>query len=230
MALKGRVNHTIANENLGSDGDLREINMLRDGTVVTADWIEQAIIQGRGYMATVGALSTPITGGGAGSTIVDLDTPEVVLGVASGTTVRPFSIRISCLPSVGAADDDEYDVLIAVDQDKRNASTSGTSTAATIYNLNTLNTDQTSTSYVNTAYSATMTDPVLDLELAHATKIFELHSSTGIIWLDMELIYEPRVVPIINGPAMICVYWGGTKANNAFCTLQWLEYPSSRYT
>ena len=228
MALKGRANQSVAYESLENDGELQYVNMLRDGTVVTADWIQQAIIQGRGHMVTVGALSSPVTGGGAGSTIVDIDTPELVIGIPSGTSILPISIQISCLPSVGALDDDEYDILIAVDQDKMNASTSGTSTALTIYNMNTLKTN-TSTCYANSAYSATMTDPTLDLELAHATKIFELHSSTGVVWLDMELNYEPTRLPIINGPAMVCVYWGGTKANNAFCCAQWLEYPSTRF-
>lgn len=228
MALKGRANQSVAYESLKADGELQYINMLRDGTVVTADWVNQAIMQGRGHLVTVGAFSSPVTGGGAGSTILDIDTPELVIGVPSGISILPYSIRVSCLPSVGAADDDEYDILIAVDQDKMNASTSGTSTALTIYNANTLKTTP-SACYANSAYSATMTDPTLDIELAHATKIFELHSSTGVVWLDMELVYEPQRLEIINGPAMLIVYWGGTKANNAFCTAKWLEYNSTRF-
>jgi hypothetical protein len=229
MALKGRANQTKANENLVADGQLQFINMLRDGTVITADWMQQAIIQGRGHMVTVGSLTTPITGGN--STVVDLDVPQLVIGVPSGTSILPFSIRVCGSAIPPTADSDEYDILIAVDQDKMNASSSGTSVSETIYNLNTLNTDQVSTCYANSDYTVTMVDPVLDLELAHATKVYEEFSSTGILLIDIELNYEPRICPIINGPAMLIVYWGGTSvALNAFCTAQWLEYPSTRFT
>ena len=131
---------------------------------------------------------------------------------------------------VGAADDDEIDILIAVDQDKVNAESDGTAgTAEVIHNLNTLF-PNSSTCYANSEYSATMTDPVLDLELAHLTKIFELFStagSAGALWQGPRLLYEPKTPPIINGPAMVCVYWGGTAAASAFCSAQWLEYPTT---
>ncbi|KKK64457.1 hypothetical protein LCGC14_2984040, partial [marine sediment metagenome] len=49
----------------------------------------------------------------------------------------------------------------------------------------------------------------------------------GAHWTNLRLLYEPLTPKRINGPAMICVYWGGTKATSAFCTAEWLEYPSS---
>ena len=228
MALKGRANQTIPYNSLAAEGELQYLRLLKDGTVVNADWKQAAIMEGRGYMVTVGAFSTPVTGGGAGSTVVDIDTPELVIGVPSGTSILPFKIDVELTMTPGAADDDEIDILIAVDQDKMNASTSGTSTALVAYNLNTLK-SLTSSCYANSAYSATMTDPTLDLELAHVTKIYEHLTTVASLWVEARLNYEPMVVPIINGPAMICIYWGGTKAQNGFCTAQWLEFPSTRF-
>jgi len=229
MALKGRVNQTIPYLSTEAEGELQYLRLLKDGTLVSADFKQASIIEGRGWMVTVGALSTPVTGGGAGSTIVDLDTPELVIGVPSGTSILPFKIDVELMVTPGAADDDELDILIAVDQDKMNASSSGTSTGLTAYNLNTLKSGLSSNCYANSAYSATMTDPVLDLELAHVTKIYEHLTTVATLWVEARLNYEPITVPIINGPAMICIYWGGTKAQNGFCTAQWLEFPSSRF-
>ncbi len=119
--------------------------------------------------------------------------------------------------------------IASVDQDKVNASTDGTSTTEVIHNMDTLNA-LPSACFANSEYTATMTDPVLDLELAHVTKIFELFStagSAGALWQGPRLLYEPRIPPRINGPAMVCIYWGGTVAASAFCSAQWIEYPSS---
>jgi len=232
MALKGRVNQTIPFLSLQDEGELQYLRMLKDGVVVTTDAFDAAIIEGRGWMVNVGALSTPAVGGGAGGTVVDIDAPELVIGVPTGTSIRPVRIEVEVGLPVGAADDDEVDILVAVDQDKMNASTSGTATAETIYNMNTVKSGLSSACYANSEYTATMTDPVLDLELAHVTKVFELFSTSGSAgqgWTSSTLLYEPARLPLINGPAMVCIYWGGTKAASGFCSAQWLEYPTSRF-
>ena len=211
-----------------SEGGDQYLRATRDGALFTTDWKAAGVMEGRGFMMKLGALSTPITGGGAGGTVIDIDCPEVCIGVPSGTSILPMLIDVATKPVPGAADDDEIDILVAVDQDKMNASSAGTSTAATIYNMNTLSA-RASTCYANTAYSATYTDPVLDLELAHVQKIFEMHSSTGVIWLDAHMHYEPQAPLIINGPAMLLLYFGGTKAVYGFATISWLEYPTAYF-
>ena len=72
-----------------------------------------------------------------------------------------------------------------------------------------------------------MTAPVLDLELAHVTQVFEMHSTVGVLWDTAHMRYEPKSPPIINGPAMLCGYWGGTKAQAAFACVEWIELPTN---
>ena len=131
--------------------------------------------------------------------------------------------------STSIADDDELDIILAVDQDKENGSSAGSAgTVPAIYNLNTLH-NRTSSCWANQQYTATMTDPVLDLELAHVTKIMEYHSSTGygVEWRGVSMLYEPETLIVINGPAMLIGYFGGTLPQLGFATVQWLEIPTS---
>ncbi|KKK67302.1 hypothetical protein LCGC14_2955420, partial [marine sediment metagenome] len=151
----------------------KALRSTRDGSLFVAGWELAGVMEGRGFMVNVGAFSTPVVGGGVGGTAIDLDAPELVIGVQDGTSILPIRIEVDMGLPVGAADDDEIDILIAVDQDKVNAESDGTAgTAEVIHNLNTLFANA-SKCYANSEYSATMTDPVLDLELAHMTKIFE---------------------------------------------------------
>ncbi len=226
LNLKGKARQSRPQSSLATEGDSQDVRLLRDGTVVVMNQNEAAILGGRGYSAIVGSFSSPGLGGGAGSTIIDIDTPEMVLGIPSGTSIKLTRVLIEMKPVSGAADDDEIDILIAVDQDKMNAQSSGTSTVATIYNMNTLWTGA-SKLYANVEYSTTMTDPVLDLELAHATKIYEHLTTVGTLWVNLTLNYEPKIPRVINGPAMVCIYWGGTLGASAFCTAEWIEFPST---
>ncbi|KKL50640.1 hypothetical protein LCGC14_2303450, partial [marine sediment metagenome] len=161
------------------------------------------------------AVSETILGASSGSTaIVEVDNAIGSMRVSSETGAFTVGETITGQSSsatgvvglpVGLADDDEVDILIAVDQDKVNDKTSGTSTEVPIFNQDTLNANA-SKCFANSEYSATMTDPVLDLELAHATKVFELFStagSAGAHWTNLRLLYEPLTPKRINGPAMI---------------------------
>ena len=48
------------------------LQALPGGALATADWIQTLIARGKAGHITIGAFSTPITGGGAG-TVLDLD-------------------------------------------------------------------------------------------------------------------------------------------------------------
>lgn len=197
----------------------------RDGALINLDWKSSLIMEGRGFYARVGTLTTPVNVAGSAN-VIDVDRPDWVVGIPSGTSILPYEVDMQMKPVSATADDNEIDILLAVDQDKMNASSSGTATAGVIYNLNTLH-SRASSCYFNYTYSATMTDPVLDLELMHVTKIFELHSSIGEIWMEFALHYEPKTVPIINGPAMLIGYAGGTKGAAMFHQIKWIELPTS---
>lgn len=224
--IKGKAQQTSSVGRVSEGADVN-IRATRDGALFAANWKLACIMEGRGFMTMVGALSTPVAGGDTGL-VVDIDKPSFVLSVPTGISILPIRTDVAVGLPVGAADDDEVDVLIAVDQDKAWDAT-GTATAATIYNLNTLN-SRASGCTARKTFTATTTDPVLDLELTHYTKVFELHSSTGVAWTEGRLVYEPVAPPILNGPCMYIVYWGGTKATQAFMTAQWLEFPTTYFS
>ena len=211
-----------------SDGGDVYVRALRDGSLVDTDWIQALILEGRGFMFNVGSFSSPLVGGGAGAAM-DIDQPEFVVRIPKGTSILPVRIEIAQGKPVGAADNDEVDLLIAVDQDS--AQTDGTAAVdpETVYNMNTLH-SRASNCVVRSAFTGDITDPVLDLELARYNSVYESHSLVDGEWTGHTLIYEPETPPIINGPAMLVGYWGGTQATEAFASVQYVEIPSELVT
>lgn len=204
------------------------VNNFPDGTLVVADWIQQQVNLGYGYHASIGALSTPITGGGAG-TILDLDQPEGILSVPSGVAVIPFRIGVHCHVPLLATDADECEILIAVDKDTVYAG-DGTVTTETAFNLR-MNSSNTSSCTVASAATADITDPTLDIELARRVITGDVQGTAGNTWWgDLDLVYEPKVRPILYGPCALYIYWGGTVATPGFADIQWVELSSDLAT
>ncbi len=228
MALvkgKGRQSTAVSR---GSEGDDVFIRALRDGSLVMADWKQALILEGKAFTVTVGALTTPITGGGQG-TIIDLDQPDFLLSIPSGTSIMPIRIEVNIQQPLLAADADEVEVLLAVDQDKAWDATGTWTTTPTIYNYNTLRSNA-SVCQARESASADTTDPVLDIELARRVITADDQDSTGVLWGDMQMQYEPKNPPVINGPAMLIIYWGGTVETLAFANVTWIELPTSVLT
>jgi hypothetical protein len=208
-----------------SEGAEVFLRMLRDGSLVGASWKQAAIFQGLGFMVNVGAFSTPITGGGNG-TVLDLDQPEFVVGVPSGTSIMPIRVEVTCQIPLLAADSNESEILLAVDQDA-NYANDGTVTTETIYNMNTLKSVASACKAISFA-SADITDPTLDIELMHVVKLGDVQGTTANgMWTQLYGLYEPEAPPIINGPAMLVGYFGGTVATTGFAAVQWIEFPST---
>lgn len=222
--LKAKANQDTGVSRV-SEGDEVFLRATLDGALFTADWKQALITEGRGFMFNLGAFSTGVDGGGTAA-IVDIDAPSAVIGVPSGTSIMPMRIEVSLAIPTGATAADEVDVLIAIDQDSVQASSSGTSTPETIYNVNTLH-SRSSNCFANSIYTTAMTTPVNDIELAHFQKIFDKGSSVGGIWTSVDFLYEPKTMPVINGPAMLILYYGGTVTTEGFASLQWLELPTS---
>src|SRR5262245_54626730 len=80
--------------------------MLPGGVLVEANWLDQMIARGLGWLVNIGDFSTPITGGGAG-TIVDNDQPEGIISVPSGYTIRPVRFHLHGQVPLLATDADE---------------------------------------------------------------------------------------------------------------------------
>lgn len=193
--------------------------------------IEEAIALGMGRAVTVGAFSTGIVGGGAG-TILDIDQPELAIGVPSGYCIRPVYISCQVQPALAATDSDENEILFAVDS-LGLWSGDGTSTAEQPSNMRT-DLDKGSACRVGSAFSADMTttpkfgaaaDPVLDMELDRLTDHVDIQGTATTIWhAQMRLLYLPTYPPFLVGPCTLLVYFGGTAATiGGFVQAQWIE-------
>jgi hypothetical protein len=208
------------------NGGFRAARATRDGALFVSDWKQSLIMEGRGYIVTVGAVSTPITGGGAGTT-VDTTEPEFAIAVPSGTSILPIRVSVQCQVPLLATDSDESEIVIGIDRTQ--VITGGTSTSETIFNLRTDN-PRASLCTATSAYTADSTSTLaLGIELIHAVKVGDVQSAVGTTWGDLEALYEPDVVPIIMGPATLVGFWGGTVATTGFAQVAWLELPSNAF-
>jgi len=52
-------------------------------------------------------------------------------------------------------------------------------------------------------------------------------TAANALWGKLDLLYEPLTSPIITGPAMLLVYWGGTVATTGFAQIEWIEYTTT---
>ena len=204
-----------------------EVRSLFNG-IVLADWTEAMIARGFGWHVDIGAFSTPITGGGAG-TILDQDQPEGVIGVPTGWVLVPLRILVACQVPLLAADSDESEILIAADRLANYAVGGGTVVTETPSNMRTNVTSGCPLTTVSAA-SGDITNPTLGIELGHAVIIGESGSDVGRNWTDLALKYEPLTPPFIVGPSALYVYFGGTVATTGFVNMDFLAIPSSLVT
>lgn len=207
----------------------REVDASRAGELYTYDWKQRRIAEGRGFIVNVGAFSSPITGGGAG-TILDLDQPEFVINVESGKVLVPLRFFVQTQAPLLAADADESEIMIAVDRTAKWAG-DGTFTAETAFNMRTDNI-KSYTGSVGSAFTADMlmttgADAVLGIELARTVVTADSQTAAGVLWTKNELLYEPGTPPFIVGPAAVIGYWGGTVATPGFAELMFLELDST---
>jgi len=211
-----------------ADGFPVDARALRDGTLGAVDWRILKIVQGYGYHVDVGAFSTPITGGGNG-TVLDQDQPEAIISCPNGTAIMPIRIQVACLVPLLATDEDEAEIVIAVDKAAAYAD-DGTVTAESALNMRT---DDPRTSNCNCASAATanITNPTLGLELAHAIALGDVQgTAANANWYELKLLYEHIAPPIIMGPGAIYIYWGGTVAVDGFAQIEWLEFAETDFS
>ena len=187
------------------------------------DWKQEAIRDGRGFHVTIGAFSTPIQGGGAG-TILVINEPEGMISVPDGTSIIPIRLNVQCQVPIIAADSDESEILIASDKDAAWDAT-GTSTEETPVNMKTTHT-RTSLCSCESAFTGAPTiAPAADYEIARAVKIADIGGTAASqAWGELQCLYEPQTAMILDGPCMLLVYWGGTVATTGYAQLEWLEY------
>ena len=191
---------------------------------VPFDWKQRAILQGRGFHVDAGAFSTPIVGGGNG-TVLDLDQPEAMISVPTGTSILPVRVSVQMQPGLATTDLDENEILIGVDIAKASDDT-GTMTTETALKMFMGQGTTLCTSY--SAFTANTTAPVVGMELARKVETMDLQGTPANGWGHIvELVYAPEPMPVLVGPCCLLVYFGGTVAVSGFAQIEWLEYLTS---
>ncbi len=214
------------------DGQADRPYMSRRGELYGMDWIQAAILEGYGFMANIGSLSTPIVGGGAG-TIVDLDQPEFGMIIPDGKTIIPIRLAIQLTTPLLATDADECEALCFVDTTAATVAAALDGTwANTITPKNmriALTNKKSSTCTVKSVCSADTTDPTESIDLIHSVILGDVQGTpANAFFTKHELLYEPKNPPYIVGPASLFAYWGGTVAVNGFMQFCWIEIPSTQ--
>lgn len=220
----GKARQTSSVVRVGEGVDIRP-RWFRDGTLTTAQWIQALINEGLGYMSFEGAFSTPAVGGGVAA-IVDIDRPNVTVGVPDGTTILPFRIHGQALTPLLATDADEAEILIGI-----HVGTKITVAAATEVNPRSLKTglQQGSVCDFQITHSSDITTaPTVDMELARAIVVGDMNGApANALWGYLDLLYEPKYITPIKGPGTLLIYRGGTVATTGFTQVYWVEFPSS---
>lgn len=196
----------------------------RSGSLSIVDFMQMKNMEGRVFKINIGSFSTPVAGDG---TVIDQDRPVALVSVPSGTTIILNRVAAQCQTPLIAADANECEILVAVDRTAAWDGT-GTCTAATPLSLRTDN-KRSSVCTCKKAFTADITTaPVLGIELARKVITADVNgTAANALWGELALDYEPVVKPIIVGPAMVCLYWGGTVATSGFGKIEWAEVPST---
>jgi hypothetical protein len=197
------------------------------GSPLSMDWRQALIARGFGWLIDVGALTTPITGGGNG-TVLDLEQPELAINVPAGIAMIPLRINVETQIGLQTTDAHENEIVIGVDRTQ--VQTAGTSTAEVPMNMRT---DLVS-SPPFTAFSAYTADgiatPVVR-ELARKQAVTDLQGVAATLNVyQFDLLYEPINPPMVVGPAHFAVYFGGDIALPGFIQAFVLAFPSNLLT
>lgn len=207
---------------VSAEEDLRGIL----GAALAADWRQAFVVRGYGWNVTVGALSTPIVGGGNG-TVLDAEQPELAIAVPAGYCMVPLRTAVEVELGIQTTDSHVTEILIGVDRTQ--LPTAGTSTLETPVNMRT---DVASTCplTVRSAYTADTITPVLD-ELDRAQVLTDVQGTAATVnAYQLKTVYEPGVSPIIVGPAGFYVYFGGDIAASGFIQASFLALPANLFT
>lgn len=213
-----------------ADGVRVPIRAFRDGSLVNVDWKQALVGEGIVHKVTIGSLTTPIRGGGGAGTIVDIDKPDVGLNVPAGKTIIPLKIDLQMLVTAMTTDADEAEAFFAV---QRNDTVVPVTTFVTETPYNAL-TSLADTSGIN-FYSGMQSDVVMTtsgidpsptFDLARMFINYETITEVGVKSNRFDLTYRADPGDILEGPACLLGYWGGTRQAWAFVTLMWAEFDS----
>ena len=192
---------------------------LRDGSLVTVDWIQAAIIEGRGHMLQLGTEDAPIDS----TTSIDDALVWAVVDITEGYSVIPFYAEAAIATWTTAT---LINMMIEVDNAKVRYSSGGT--AFTPLGLRTgtgIPVATQATAYVGTDVTVAAKTASGSLEIARPQSI---EVNLGDAADDVpSFVWEPARVPIVDGPGAVLFHLGAATADvTAYGNLKWIEYPT----
>lgn len=229
MSLIHAIRRVLPSANSGDATGAEGLDASRYGELFQGPtWVERRVMAGRGFAVTVGATSTPIVGGGAG-TVIDLEQPEFRICIPAGYYLVPTRVVMTLKTPLAATDSDVIEAFIGIAQ---GTDATGTGTAETIQNKRG---DLTTTGSAAVATSAMTVDgitPTIHTEIQHMLLTADMNGTpANAMWTRPEMIYELKsgMAPYFIGGtsgATLYGYWGGTVATSGFATIEWVEFPS----
>jgi hypothetical protein len=200
-----------------SDDQLLAARLMRDGSLVTVDWKQALVAEGRAFSLQLGTEDAPINS----TTSIDDQLVWAVVDVESGTTVIPYF----CQAVVGTWTSSTL-VNFMMEIDNAAARYSSGGTAYTPLNLRTSNfISSTSTAYVGTDVTTSAKTSGGSLELYRESIEVNVGDAAD-SWPIFE--YKPSVCPVIVGPGSWLFHFGAASADvTAYGVMQWFEVPSN---
>lgn len=208
-----------------SEGNMEFPRISKVGQLFTADWKMRAILAGRAYRVSMGA----VTGGtkavkvGSGTT-VDLDQPQLILAVDTGYLV-PMSLQGGFISDADGAND-VVDVLLTADRGSALSATqvaTGAGTSETPDNL--LDGGDAFVGRCASINGTDVTDPV------HSDILYFNHWKTPVTTplgpTHFFVDHEFQFPNFIAGPCTLYLYFAGTVVTTGICSLVFAHIPAS---
>lgn len=188
----------------------------RDGAPSVIDWATARSMEGRVFGANMGSLTTPLT-----FLVYGANRPDAWLRVPDATAIIPLYVNVALEDAAGT--DTEIFIIVAA-----NDIGNGTSTAATAGPVS-WRTDAPVTSAVTARHLATAdttaaTTPIEVFRTTYGSAEGTGNDARNVLW-------APRVPPVLMGPASLIVYVAATTTQaTGFVQFAWVEVPENMFS
>ncbi len=194
-------------------GTQQFVTQSRLGQLFTADWIHRLTLAGRVFHVPLGTLAATSHTGLTGNAAVNLDQPEVVVGIDSGVLI-PLEIDINILLNDADAYDDLTQIVFYADR-TNGLSSADESLGNEITVLNQLDGGEAFTGRATETVAADITDPVVaDVIASFFHHLLQVAAEVGGVApnsLNFHWDVAGKAPTFLRGPASIVGFVTGTN-------------------